>query len=147
MKKVLLIIALSILLVGCSKQEKFYLEDNLYNQGVITEVDSSKIEQLEQEEKNFAVFVYLPGCTSCAAFREVLDDFIVENKMEIYAISILDAKETSINDTIEYAPSLILYNKGKVVSYLDSTSDKDKPALTTVDGLKTWLEKYIYLTK
>ena len=147
MKKVLLIIALSILLVGCSKQEKFYLEDNLYNQGVITEVDSSKIEQLEQEEKNFAVFVYLPGCTSCAAFREVLDDFIVENKMEIYAISILDAKETSINDTIEYAPSLILYNKGKVVSYLDSTSDKDKQALTTVDGLKTWLEKYIYLTK
>ncbi|MBQ8659913.1 MAG: hypothetical protein IJ475_03665 [Bacilli bacterium] len=147
MKKFLVLIVLSLLLVGCGKVEKFYLEDELYNEGVITEIDVDKLHTLEEEKKNFAVFVYLPGCTSCAEFRTVLDEFVLDNKIEFYTISITKAKGTSIDDAIEYAPSLILYKEGKVVSYLDSTSDKDKPALTNVDSFKKWLETYIYLTK
>ena len=147
MKKFLVLIVLSLLLVGCGKVEKFYLEDELYNEGVITEIDVDKLHTLEDEKKNFAVFVYLPGCTSCAEFRTVLDEFVLDNKIEFYTISITKAKGTSIDDAIEYAPSLILYKEGKVVSYLDSTSDKDKPALTNVDSFKKWLETYIYLTK
>ena len=147
MKKFLVLIVLSLLLVGCGKVEKFYLEDELYNEGVITEIDVDKLHTLEDEKKNFAVFVYLPGCTSCAEFRTVLDEFVLDNKIEFYTISITKAKGTSIDDAIQYAPSLILYKEGKVVSYLDSTSDKDKPALTNVDSFKKWLETYIYLTK
>lgn len=147
MKKFLVLIVLSLLLVGCGKVEKFYLEDELYNEGVITEIDVDKLHTLEEDKKNFAVFVYLPGCTSCAEFRTVLDEFIVDNKIELYTISITKAKGTSIDDAIEYAPSLVLYKDGKVVSYLDSTSDKDKPALTNVDSFKEWLDEYIYLTK
>ena len=147
MKKLLLVIVLTLLLVGCGKVEKFYLEDELYEKAVITEIDVEKLENLEKEEKNFALFVYLPGCTSCAAFRTVLEDFVVDKNMEIYTISILDAENTSADEVIEYAPSLILYNEGKVVDYLDSTSNDDKPALTTVDGLEKWLDEYIYLTK
>lgn len=147
MKKLLLVIVLTLLLVGCGKVEKFYLEDELYEKAVITEIDVEKLEKLEKEEKNFALFVYLPGCTSCAAFRTVLEDFVVDKNMEIYTISILDAENTSADDVVEYAPSLVLYNEGKVVDYLDSTSNDDKPALTTVDGLEKWLDEYIYLTK
>ena len=147
MKRFILLILLTILLVGCGKVEKFYLDDEFYSQGVITEMDVSKLEEFEKDERNFVVFVYLPGCTSCAAFRTVLDEFIVDNKIEIYSMSILDAKGTSIDDNVEFAPSLVLYNKGEVVTFLDSTSDKDKPALTSVSGLKKWLEEYIYLTK
>ena len=110
-------------------------------------MDVSKLEEFEKDERSFVVFVYLPGCTSCAAFRTVLDEFIVDNKIEIYSMSILDAKGTSIDDNVEFAPALVLYNKGEVVDFLDSTSDEDKPALTSVAGLKKWLEEYIYLSK
>lgn len=147
MKKFILLIVFTIMLVGCGKVEKFYLDDEFYSQGVITEMDVSKLEEFEKDEKNFVVFVYLPGCTSCAAFRTVLDEFILDNKIEIYSMSILDAKGTSIDDTVEFAPALVLYNKGEVVDFLDSTSDDDKPALTSVNGLKKWLEEYIYLSK
>ena len=147
MKKFILLILLSIMLIGCGKVEKFYLDDEFYSQGVITEMDVSKLEEFEKDERSFVVFVYLPGCTSCAAFRTVLDEFIVDNKIEIYSMSILDAKGTSIDDNVEFAPALVLYNKGEVVDFLDSTSDEDKPALTSVAGLKKWLEEYIYLSK
>lgn len=147
MKKFFIIIVLSLMLVGCGKVEKFYLDDEHYTTGVITEIDVETFEQLEKEEKNFALFVYLPGCTSCAEFRKVLEEFISTNDIEFYTISILDVDDTSIMDKIEYAPSMMLYNKGKVVDYLDATSNDDKPALTNVDSFKTWLEEYIYLEK
>lgn len=149
MKKFLLILLLSLTLFGCGEKkiEKYYLDDEHYEQGAITEIELSDFEKLEKDKKNFAVFVYLPGCTSCAAFRKVLDNFIVDNKLEIYTISILDCENTSIDDAVEFAPSLVLFKDGEVVEALDSTSNEDKPALTSVDGLKKWLDKYIYLEK
>ena len=146
-KKLLIIVTLVLLLVGCGKVEKFYLDDEHYTTGVLTDIDVETFEQLEKDGKNFALFVYLPGCTSCAEFRAVLEDFIVDNDIEFYTISILDVKETSIMDSIEYAPSMMLYKDGKLVDYLDATSDEDKPALTNVDSFKIWLEEYVYLEK
>ncbi|MGN1371790.1 MAG: thioredoxin domain-containing protein [Candidatus Coprovivens sp.] len=146
MKKVVLVILLTLMIVGCGKVEKFYLEDELYEQGKITEITVNEFKKLEEEKKSFAVFVYLPGCTSCAEFRTVLEQFVEDNNLEVYTISILDTDNTSISEVVEYAPSLVLYNKGEMVDYLDSTSDKDKPALTSVDGLDNWLEEYIYFS-
>ena len=62
-------------------------------------------------------------------------------------VCLLIEQGTSIDDNVEFAPALVLYNKGEVVDFLDSTSDEDKPALTSVAGLKKWLEEYIYLSK
>lgn len=146
MKRIVLVILLALMIVGCGKVEKFYLEDELYEQGKITEITVNELKKLEEEEKSFAVFVYLPGCTSCAEFRTVLEQFVEDNNLEVYTISILDTENTSISEVVEYAPSLVLYNKGEMVDYLDSTSDKDKPALTSVDGLNNWLEEYIYFS-
>ena len=146
MKRIVLVILLALMIVGCGKVEKFYLEDELYEQGKITEITVNELKKLEEEEKSFAVFVYLPGCTSCAEFRTVLEQFVEDNNLEVYTISILDTENTSISEVVEYAPSLVLYNKGEMVDYLDSTSDKDKPALTCVDGLNNWLEEYIYFS-
>ena len=79
MKKFLVIIFLALLLVGCGKDEekkieKFYLEDSHYGNAAITEITLEELETLEKEKKNFGVFVYLPGCTSCAQFRTVLEE-------------------------------------------------------------------------
>ncbi len=148
MKKVLLVVVLLLLLVGCDKtQEKFYLDDEYYEGNEIKEITKKEFQKLEKDKANFGIFVYLPGCTSCATFNEVLTEFIEEKSMTFYKIAIGDAKNTSIDETIEYAPSLILYNEGEVVTFLDSMSDDHIKPLTTVEGFEEWLKEYIYLDK
>lgn len=144
-KKLLLLVAIVILLVGC-KQEKFYLEDVHYGNGVITDIDKKELKLLEKEKKSFAVFVYLPGCSSCAEFKKVLNEFVEEKNIEVYSISITDVEGTGV-EKVEYAPSLVLYNEGKVVDLLDSASDEDLPYFKEVTSLTEWLEEYIYLEK
>ena len=145
-KKLFFLVAIVLLLVGC-KQEKFYLEDELYEKATITDISVEEFEKLESEDKSFLLFVYLPGCTSCAAFSEVITEFHENNQVEVYSISINEVKDTTIMKHIKYAPSLFIFNKGKVVDCLDATSDKDKPMLTEVNSFKSWLEEYVYLTK
>jgi thioredoxin-related protein len=144
-KKLLLLVAIVILLVGC-KQEKFYLEDEHYGNGVITDIDKKELKLLEKEKQSFAVFVYLPGCSSCAEFKKVLNEFVEEKNIEVYSISITDVEGTGV-EKVEYAPSLVLYNEGKVVDLLDSASDEDLPYFKEVTSLTEWLEEYIYLEK
>lgn len=144
-KKLLLLVAIVILLVGC-KQEKFYLEDVHYGNGVITDINKKELKSLEKEKQSFAVFVYLPGCSSCAEFKKVLNEFVEEKNIEVYSISITDVEGTGV-EKVEYAPSLVLYNEGKVVDLLDSASDEDLPYFKEVTSLTEWLEEYIYLEK
>jgi thioredoxin-like negative regulator of GroEL len=146
MKKILLTIIVLLVLVGCGNK-KFYLEDEHYEKGVITNITIEELNKLEKDEKNFMVFVYLPGCTSCAQFRGVLEGYIADNNLEFYTISINDLKDSVILEHIEFAPSLVLYKDGKIVDALDAASDDDKAALTTEFGLVDWLDDYIYLTK
>ena len=144
-KKLLLLVAIVILLVGC-KQEKFYLEDVHYGNGVITDINKKELKSLEKEKQSFAVFVYLPGCSSCAEFKKVLNEFVEEKNIEVYSISITDVEGTGV-EKVEYAPSLVLYNEGKVVDLLDSASEEDLPYFKEVTSLTEWLEEYIYLEK
>ena len=145
-KKILVLVILILTIVGCGNK-KFYLEDEYYENGVITDITLEEINDLETNEKSFMVFVYLPGCTSCAQFRTVLNEYIETHKLEFYTISINDLNDSKIKDHVQFAPSLVLFNKGKIVDALDATSNEDKSALTSVDGLNKWLEEYIYLTK
>lgn len=146
MKKVFVVLLLLIMLVGCGNK-KFYLDDEYYEKGVITSITRDELNKLEKDKKNFMVFVYLPGCTSCAEFRSVLEGYIEDNSLEFYTIAINDLKDSVILEHIEFAPSLVLYKEGKIVDALDAASDKDKAALTTEEGLVDWLDDYIYLTK
>jgi hypothetical protein len=146
MKKVFVVLLLLIMLVGCGNK-KFYLDDEYYEKGVITSITRDELNKLEKDKKNFMVFVYLPGCTSCAEFRSVLKGYIEDNSLEFYTIAINDLKDSVILEHIEFAPSLVLYKEGKIVDALDAASDKDKAALTTEEGLVDWLDDYIYLTK
>ena len=144
-KKFLLLVDMVLLLVGC-KGEKFYLEKDLYENGTITNISNKELKKLEKEKENFAVFVYLPGCSSCEEFRGVLEEFVEKQNIEIYSLSILTADGTEA-EKVEFAPSLIIYKEGKAVDMLDSASDKDLPYFKSVDALKEWLEEYIYLEK
>lgn len=144
-KKLILLVVVLLLLVGC-KQDKFYLDSEHYGKAAITDIDSNRLKEIEKDGNKTLVFVYLPGCSSCTEFKAVLNDFTTEYNLGLYSISIRDVEGTKA-ENIEYAPSLMIYNDGKVVDYLDSASDEDLPYFKSVDKLKEWLDQYIYLSK
>lgn len=146
-KKLLLIIALMLLLVGCGSKEKFYLEDSYYGDNKLVEINNSELIKLEEDKKDFVLFVYLPGCSSCAEFKTVLEDFLKENNISINTISILENKDTAVEDKVKFAPSFLIYKDGKVVDFLDSNSNEDMPYFKDANNFKNWLEKYVFLSK
>ena len=109
------------------------------------ELDLEGLEKLIEDKESFGVFVYLPGCTSCAAFSDVLNDFQKQNTITFYKTQIKYAKETDIGNKIKYAPSFVIFKEGKIVGYLDAESDEDLPFYETVENFKEWLTKYINL--
>lgn len=146
-KNLLLIVAIMLLLVGCGSKEKFYLEDSYYGDNKLIEINNDDLKKLEEDKKDFVLFVYLPGCSSCVEFKTVLEDFLTENNININYISILDTDGTSVENKVKFAPSFMVYKDGKVVDLLDSNSDEDLSYFKSAESFKNWLEKYIYLSK
>lgn len=146
-KNLLLIVAVMLLLVGCGSKEKFYLEDSYYGDNKLIEINNDDLKKLEEDKKDFVLFVYLPGCSSCAEFKTVLEDFLTENNININYISILDTDGTNVENKVKFAPSFMVYKDGKVVDLLDSNSDEDLSYFKSAESFKNWLEKYIYLSK
>ena len=144
-KKLLVLIAMVLMLVGC-KPEKFYLDDEHYDSVGIVEIDNKELKKKEKDEDNFGIFVFLPGCSSCAEFKTVLNEFTEDEDMMVYSISILDVKGTQAED-LDFAPSFIVYKEGKAVDMLDPASNDDMPYFESADKFKEWLEEYVYLEK
>jgi hypothetical protein len=150
--KILLLILTLTLCIACKKEEikeekidPFELKEEYYKESKMDDLDLDSLNKLIEDKESFGVFVYLPGCTSCAAFSEVLTDFQKDNTISFYKTQIKYAKETEIGKKIEYAPSFVVFKEGKVVAYLDAASDEDKPYYDTVENFKEWLTKYIIL--
>lgn len=145
MKK-LLTILLSVLLLSACSNNVFSLEDKYYFNEDLIEIESlDEVEELVNNKESFALFVYMPGCTSCAAFKPVLNTFLKQNEMTFYQIStsvIGSDKDNSIMESIEYAPSVLLYNHGKVIAYLDAMKDEDLKYYKTSQAFTKWFTDY-----
>lgn len=148
MKKVaaLLLSLFLLVITGCEKKiDKFYLEDKYYGTKELEDVPADTIKNLENDEESFAVFVYMASCTSCAHFDTVLEEFLEENPMKFYKVSLLNIDETKMAEDVRYSPSVVLYNKGEVVAYLNAVSDDDMMYYESAENFKEWFTKYVYL--
>lgn len=155
MKKPLRILFLLLaltLLVACKKEEPkpepekiepFELKDEFYEESKITDINLEELNKLIEDKESFIMYVYLPGCSSCAAFKEVLTEYQQENIISFYSTQIKFAKETVIGEKIKYAPSFVVFKEGKLVGYLDAESDEDKPYYESASAFGQWLGRYI----
>ena len=55
-------------------------------------------------------------------------------------------KKTFISDTVKFAPSVVIINNGKIITYLDAESDADYEIYQDETKFDNWLNNYIYLT-
>jgi len=104
-----------------------------------------ELQELENNQKTFPLFVFLSGCPTCAEFLPIVKEYAQLKNIEMYSIDLNDiwGSDNSITNTIKYAPSMFIYKDGKVIKYLDSNSDEDYEYYKSVDKLSEWFDANI----
>ncbi len=105
------------------------------------------LQELERAGKTFALYVYMPGCVSCASFAPIVKQFTEKNGISMYAVelSVLAKSTNSVSDRVSYTPSMFIYKDGEVLAYLDPGSNDDLPYYESIEGLSSWFDQYIDL--
>ena len=105
------------------------------------------IKALQEEGKSFLVYIYLPGCSSCAAFQPIVREYLEEKGIYAYRFNIdLSKQETlpnAISENIAYAPSVAVFIEGDLIAFLDPTSDEDTAYYLSLEGFESWIAQYI----
>jgi len=106
---------------------------------------ADELRALENEKKTFAVYVYLPGCVSCASFSPIVEDFVRTEKITMYAVNLSDIfnDDNSITKRVSYTPSVFIFTDGEVIAYLDPGSDADLPYYQSLEKLTEWFNASI----
>ena len=148
MKKYLLLIP-TLLLTSCKEVTyPFYLNDQYYNEGKLIELTSiDEFKTLENNKESFGIYVFLPGCMTCASFKPILEEYIEMNKITLYSIPYTKLKNSNntLKSNINYAPSVALFNEGEIVTYLDALDNEHINYYESVEGFSSWFETYVYL--
>lgn len=142
MRKVLLLICCLFFVTGC-KDSSFVLNNDYYNNGDIVLIDDHSFNKLVDDKDSFLVFIYDPSCVTSEDFADVIDEFILKCDITVYKLSFKDMKNTVLSDVVKYFPSLVLYEKGEVVDFLDATSDEDTDCFKDVEKLENWIFNYV----
>ena len=141
MKKIIVLLLISLLLVGCNSKIK--LEDKYYGKSKYIDLDYSKVDDLIESKENFVIFIYQPMCTMSSGFEELLDEYMDIRKISIYKMSFSDMKKTSLKDTVRFYPSFIIFKDGEVVDFLDADSDEDTNNYKILKAFKELFEGYV----
>lgn len=152
-KKVLVLLILFLLVItSCSKKinqndniKRYYLEEKYYNKGKFVSVSSNELENIKQE--SFLLYIYNNFCNMAIPCENIFEEFMDKYDIDIVSIPFTDFKETSLYNSVRYAPSIIVIEKGKVLDYLDANSDDDLLKYQDVSELEKWLNNYVYFTK
>lgn len=106
---------------------------------------SKELYELINTKEMFAVFVYLPNCSSCAKFLPIVEEFLKDNEVEMFAVSLRDIwyDDNPIKERISYTPSIFIFKDKKVLGYLDAENNDDKKYYQSVENLSDWFSQYI----
>ncbi len=151
-KKFILILTILTLFTGCDKKinqnddkERFYLENKYYNKGEFITIDSSKFDDIKDE--SYVLFTYNNYCAFQVSCEDIFKSFMELYKIDFISIPVDEFKKTSLHDTVKYAPSIILVNKGKIVAYLDADKDEDLDKYQDSEVFAKWMNEYVYFKK
>lgn len=148
MKKKILITTLlifNLLLVGCNNNKKFELEEKYYDDSEFIELSNKKLDKLIEYKESFAVFIYQPLCVNSYNFNKMLTEFSETYELTIYKIAFSNIKNSKLKDEIKYYPSFIIFKDGKIVDFLDSSSNDDTDKFKNIEDFTTWFESYVII--
>ena len=142
MKKLLVLIVL-IALCGCTKEtiEKIDLSDKYYNEGKYVEIKRNEL----PTDETYLLFIYNSYCNMEIPCDTIFQKFMDEYKIDILSMTFEEFKNTSIYNTVKYAPSVILVENNKVIAYLDANKDEDLKYYQDAKEFTKWINKYVNL--
>lgn len=144
MKKIILLVLVILSMTGCIKENnKFHLNDEYYNAGKLVDIDNKELTNMLKSNDSFILFTYNPYCNFKVSCENVVENFSKNNNITIFKIPFEEFKSTKLYNTIKYAPSIILINKGKIETYLDPNKDEDSIKYQEEKALKDYIEMYI----
>lgn len=150
-KKLLIIISILLLIIFIyiiyKLNSKFYLNNKYYNNYQYKVVNSKEVEKMLSTNDSFVLFTNNDFCIFKVPCDNIFKSVFKDNNMILFYIRFDEFKKTSLYEKVNYAPSVLLINHGKLVSYLNPNSDRDMNVYQDENKFKKWLEKYIYLKK
>lgn len=145
LKKLLLFVSCMCLLTSCSGNKKIYLSNEFYSEGNFKEINNDSINQYNN--KTYLLFTYNNYCSLPIPCDKIFLEVAKKNNISILSMPFSEFKKTVFYDTVKYAPSIIIVDKGKVIKYLDANKDEDLEKYQDVDKFEKWLNENIYLKK
>ena len=140
---VVLEIVLGSNIFGKKQNEKFKLESKYYNVG--EKIDVKDISDISNE--SFLLFTYNSFCGMAKPCEEIFHNVLLKNKIDYVSMAIDDFKKTKFHETVKYAPSFLIIEKGEIVAYLDANEDDDLKYYQNEDDFENWLKKYILFSE
>ena len=148
MKKILILLTILIIITGCkNSNKKIYLDDEYYDNGSYIEITKEKLDELQNNKSSYLVFTYNSYCTFKVPCDNIFEEVMKKYNISIYSMPYELIKQTFIHDKVTYAPSIIIINKGNIVTFLDPEKDDDLNKYQDANEFEKWLGKYIYLNK
>lgn len=140
-----LFVTISVILFINKREKAFYLEDSYYGTNDMIELKNDELNKLIDKKESFAVFIYQPLCITSSDFENILSQFLEDNQTRIYKIAFSNIKETDLGKSVKYYPSFIIYNKGKMVDFLEADKDEDVRYYSSKDEFESWFTRYVKL--
>ena len=149
MKKLIVIliaVIIGLLSFGCNKKNTtFYLDEQYYGNSIFEGINKDTFDNLINNKNSFAIFIHQPYCSVSYEFNDVLIDFANQYQISFYKMSYSEMKKTKLVEHIKYYPSLVIYHDGKMVDYLDATSNEHNKYYKNVNEFKKWFSNYVII--
>lgn len=150
MKKLILCLSLLISLVvsGCNcSLGKYELSSKFYNNntGFIDLKSKEEFQEKLDNKESFIVFIHSITCQGCIAFTPILEEFMKNESIAIYRLTI--GIFSTFDDLYDYqgTPSLVFFKEGKKVAYSSPTSEDDGYLYKNVENLTKYISKKVKL--
>lgn len=140
----LLLIIVSIpIIIFLTKPTKLTLSPEYHNKGELKETTKDELLTKLNSSETFILFTYNNFCTFKISCDEIFNKSAKNLNITILKIPFTDFKETTLYTNVKYAPSVMIINKGKIISYLDPEKDEDLSKYQDSGEFTKWLQEYL----
>ena len=140
----LLLIIVSIpIIIFLTKPTKLTLSPEYHNKGNLKEITKDELLTKLNSNETFILFTYNNFCTFKISCDEIFNESAKNLNITILKIPFTDFKEITLYTNVKYAPSVMIINKGEIISYLDPEKDKDLPKYQDSNEFTKWLQEYL----
>ncbi len=116
--------------------------DNSTNKSQIKDIRNiNTLHTMIEDKETFLLLIYLNGCTSCAAFKPIVEELANTKQVDIYEISLENVKDDY--PEIKYTPAFMVFKDGELLAYLDANKNEDSMYYENVYNLSSWIKQYL----